>query len=373
LASHKNQHYVPQCALTPFSLNGEGHAINLLNIPSSKAVENASLKKQCSRNYFYGKEDLTLETQLGQLEGEYARIVAALAADKSLSSADREWLYIFIIVQMHRTERAVQRLRDFINDMADAVFHSHPEQRPEPLSTIELVMMSMDVGLKELHRIVDLKIVILRNKTNIEFIISDHPVAMTNKYHFEKLNKQDFGLASSGVLIYLPLTPNLTALLYDTGVYSIPNASGTPFIDLRHDHDVTSLNNLQHINADKNVYFKNWSDRERIAIEIRELPAQGRGIERSVTTFVKDADLPNETRWRRGSTEEEQAARQALILSSVNYPRPPDFPLFIKYRNKPKTFSDGSAAGFVRKSAWRTLKRPLGSFHDAFRRTAARS
>jgi uncharacterized protein DUF4238 len=353
LADHKNQHFVPRCALKPFSLNGEGDAINLFNIEQSRAIQNAPVKGQCSRNYFYGT-DLTIENQLAELEGEYARIVRTFTADQSVTHTDTEWLYLFIITQMHRTEHAVQRLRDFIDAMADATFRARPDQRPAPLSKIELVIMSMSVGFSQLRRIVDLKLVLLRNKTNTSFIISDNPVVLTNKFHFEKLKKRSFGLANSGALIFLPLTPSLTALLYDTDVYSIPNATGTSFIDFRQDKVAISLNELQHINADKNIYFKNWPDASLLAAEANQARERRGGIERSVTIFVPDAEVPDGTLWRRGTTDEEMATKQALIVSSAGYPCPSSFPAVIKYRSKPKTFSDGSAMGHVRKHVWDT-------------------
>jgi Protein of unknown function (DUF4238) len=342
---------VPRCALAPFGLNGEGLAINLFNIARAMPIQNAPAKGQCSRGYFYGK-NLGLEKELIDLEGQYARIVSALSTGKFLSDRDKEWLYIFFIVQMHRTERAVERLRDFIDKMADAAFVSHPDQRPEPLSHVQLVLMSMDAGLKQLKHIIDLKLIVLRNKTNINFVISDNPATMTKKFHFEQLNKADFGIASAGALISLPLTPRLTALLYDSAVYSIPNATGTPFVDIRQDQGVVCLNGIQYLSADNNIYFKDWSEQDHIAAEVNKVRECRRGIERMVRTFVPDGDLPEGTRWRRGSLEEELTTKRALILSSAHYPRPIEFPLFIKYRQKPKAFSNGSAIGFVRKAEW---------------------
>ena len=44
MPAHKNQHFVPRCALKPFSLDGNGKAINLFNIKSKLAIENAPVK-----------------------------------------------------------------------------------------------------------------------------------------------------------------------------------------------------------------------------------------------------------------------------------------------------------------------------------------
>ena len=65
MASHKNQHFFPRVFLRAFSQNGLGRAINLYNIDARRGIENAPLKSQCSKSYFYG-EDLTLERILQQ-------------------------------------------------------------------------------------------------------------------------------------------------------------------------------------------------------------------------------------------------------------------------------------------------------------------
>ena len=52
MADNKNQHYVPRVHLKPFTLDGEGLAINLLNIDRMKPISNAPVKNQCSGDYF---------------------------------------------------------------------------------------------------------------------------------------------------------------------------------------------------------------------------------------------------------------------------------------------------------------------------------
>src|SRR6185312_2249221 len=71
VASNKNQHFVPRCYLKPFTLNGEGLAISLLNVDQHRLVLTAPVKHQCSGDYFYGK-DLQIEKALQHIEGLYA-------------------------------------------------------------------------------------------------------------------------------------------------------------------------------------------------------------------------------------------------------------------------------------------------------------
>jgi hypothetical protein len=65
----KNQHFVPRCALKPFSLDGAGAAINLFNISRAREIRNAPVKGQCARDYLYGSGENSLEDSLVELEG----------------------------------------------------------------------------------------------------------------------------------------------------------------------------------------------------------------------------------------------------------------------------------------------------------------
>jgi len=129
MPAQKNQHFVPRCALKPFTLNGEGAAINLFNLTRQRAIQNAPTKGQCARDYMYGK-DLRAEQTLMKLEGHYARIVATLSSGGALPEADKDWLRLFICIQMQRTEHAINKIREWTDSMASTVYRNHPEQKP---------------------------------------------------------------------------------------------------------------------------------------------------------------------------------------------------------------------------------------------------
>src|SRR5260370_2780664 len=54
VASHKSQHFVPQHYLRGFS--SDGRSVPLCHLKSGQIVPKASIKDQCSRDYFYGKD-----------------------------------------------------------------------------------------------------------------------------------------------------------------------------------------------------------------------------------------------------------------------------------------------------------------------------
>ena len=170
MPAHKNQHFVPRCALRPFSLNNKGTAINLFNIKSGKPVQNAPVKGQCARDYLYGKDDLETEKLLAQLEGSYSRIVAALETDGRLKSGDEEWLQLFVLFQHRRTEAAIRQMRDTTESMADKAFARAPEYRPQDDRTdSEIMQESLLHATLLVKYIKDLKVAVFKNKTRLDF------------------------------------------------------------------------------------------------------------------------------------------------------------------------------------------------------------
>jgi hypothetical protein len=171
MPAHKNQHFVPRCALKPFTLDNAGAAINVFNISAKRAIPNAPVKGQCARDYLYGKENLEAERLLMQLEGHYARVCATLNAGGKLSTKDIEWIRLFILVQSRRTELAIEQMREFVKSMADAAFARAPKQKPSYDRTDkQLIHVSMLHAMKVFKYVKDLKVIIFCNRTNIDFI-----------------------------------------------------------------------------------------------------------------------------------------------------------------------------------------------------------
>ena len=83
MPSNKKHHYVPRFYLKNFSC--DSRSISLFNIKAQKIVAEASLKSQCYRDYFYGKEP-TIEKALGDMEVIAAQITRFIAQLKLLQS-----------------------------------------------------------------------------------------------------------------------------------------------------------------------------------------------------------------------------------------------------------------------------------------------
>jgi hypothetical protein len=209
MAEHKRQHYVPRCHFKPFSVDGVGNAINLLNIASGKAVRCAPVKGQCAKDYMYG-EDLAAEKAFQRIEGEYARVVRVVSAGPTaLRDYDFHGLRFFAALQFFRTEMAAVRRSHEVHILMDqAIFegrpaHLVPEGRGIP-DDREIMRLVMSTGLRSSGVFNDLKPCLVRNSTATDFVTSDDPAVFTSRYYFQKQRSSNFGLTSSGAMLIFP-------------------------------------------------------------------------------------------------------------------------------------------------------------------------
>lgn len=341
MAKQKNQHYVPKCHLKPFSVGAKGHAINLFNIRKSLAIPNAPARGQCAKDYLHGS-DLRLEGALGQIEDHYGRIVHPLASQTPIAKSDMRFLCSFAYLQYHRTAMALQRKREADLDVQDAVYAGIPDDPTEiDLSDRALIQESIKSFSDLRHFVDDLKCCLVRNKTQRDFVTSDDPAVLTNKFYMQRHNRSDFGIASSGAMLILPLTPRFLLLCYDRGVYTISDKTNDG-IDITDVADVKSLNELQHLKAAENIYFSNWSERELIASDFElfrhRRPTSWHVVHMAVATET-DPALYQEV-----SREEARTAQRSLLHRQALFPRPSVWLSKLKHRTPPRAYSDGSAS-----------------------------
>ena len=217
MATNKNQHFVPRCYLKAFTVNAENLAINLFSLDRKKLIQNAPVKNQCSRDYFYGQDD-RLETAIQLIETGYAKAIRDLIVNNSSLSNDNKIVFkIFWIFQHLRTEAAAMRAVQMTEDTRDIAGIDAEEFS---IGIKEAVQMACRAFSESMHIIDDLKFCILKNKTKLPFVTSDNPAILTNKWRLDKdrIPGHSFGLGSSGTLILLPLTPKLFFLGYDGDV-----------------------------------------------------------------------------------------------------------------------------------------------------------
>ncbi|HEX8388252.1 MAG TPA: DUF4238 domain-containing protein [Sphingomonas sp.] len=255
MPDNKNQHYVPRCHLKPFSLNREGVAINLYNHPRDIIRGGAPIAGQCAKSYFYG-EDLVIERALQKLEGRYAAVVRCVEADEPLDAADAAFLRDFVLLQWCRTDGALRRRREVMQAMDDAARRGleHIERDASDMSQIALISGSLSVWASAGEDVKDLRVLILRNHSGIEFVTSDDPAVVTNRVFLQRMRDPNFGIVNVGALLVMPLSPRRAVVCYDHDCYAPIGRSGS-YLNVNRHQDAAAFNEFQYLNAISNVYF----------------------------------------------------------------------------------------------------------------------
>ena len=107
---NKNQHYVSQTYLRGFGLPrdpGPPRAISLFAIGTQEVVHSAAIRKQCSRDYFYGRDNGPVEDLLQFFEGGYGAALASLQRG-GLREDQLKALMEFLLLQLLRTPSQLQ-------------------------------------------------------------------------------------------------------------------------------------------------------------------------------------------------------------------------------------------------------------------------
>lgn len=352
----KNQHFVPRCHMRPFTLGGEGLAINLFNFARRRAVPKAPVKSQCSADYFYGK-DLHYEKHLQFFEGMYSEGVKRISAPGyALASGDREFFLSFWVIQHLRTEAASRAFAAISNEMVDTT--CAPEDYR--MSIEQCVQIAMGIVPEMVEAVSDLKVCLLRNRSKVDFFTSDDPAVYTNRWFLrpghERLGAP--GLSNSGTLCLLPLTPRHFFLAYDGDVYSLPVANG--WVEVRRDIDARMLNEQLMLTAIENVYFHEIGDAEAIADAFDEVSARRLPSRHRLNHAVLEQVDGQSKLFRQTSAEEAREHGQAMIHSERLYPRPRGWPDFIRWRVGAVTYSNGTGLGYLRRAhADSTWTRPF--------------
>lgn len=363
MATNKNQHFVPRCYFRPFTHDGNGLAINLLNLDRATCITNAPVKHQCSGDYFYG-QDSTLESAIQGVEAAYAAAVTRIhASHYKLSDEDREVVRVFILLQHVRTEAASRRAVETFADMETLLGAEAQGLQP---SIKQAVQMAMRAFSGNMDLIDDLKIVLIRNRTKRPFVTSDDPAVLANRWYLQdaRVRGRAAGIASAGALFFLPLSSHVVCLAYDGDVYSVPHEGG--WSDAKGERDVIAFNEQQFLHARANIYFGEWADREWIHASLRDVSERRLPSRHRITYAVLDSAEDGYKRYRVVSDEEARTGDQeAIIHSEVLTPRPMAWPSQIRWRPKGWVYTNGTGAGYVR------LSRAASTNGRPFRREAA--
>lgn len=264
MADKKKQHFIPRFYLKYFSCESKGKAINIFNIPSSRFIVNGNLKNQAYKNYFYGK-DCKVENVLGEIEAIGSIIIKNIVLNNSITTQlksiiDRINLLLFIFSLEARTVYSKDLSNELYDKLFKAVMSHNSRISSNDLDKISISskyshLQSISQSAASLHLVLDLDFKLIINETNMPFIISDNPVVRYNQFlESRKIFGGNVGLVCKGLEIFFPISPKHLLIFYDKDTYKIGAKKKSTLI-INSDKDIKSLNILQYINANENLYF----------------------------------------------------------------------------------------------------------------------
>ena len=260
MPQNKKQHYVPQFYLRRFSKDGK--SINLWNISNEKKIESANLKKQCYKDYFYGK-DKDVEKSLSFIEGQASRILHGIEGKLLLpppGSQDHLTLVLFVLMQHARTLHSADSINEMVDNIAKYVLdHSEMPKQINPneftVGLEDAARLSLSVATSCYPILLDLQCKVFANKTTHEFVTSDNPVVLYNPFLAFRKHLSNTGLSAKGLQIIFPVGPEFIVFFYDDAVYEVGN-DDTYIVEVGRMNEVSALNGLQVCSALNNIYYK---------------------------------------------------------------------------------------------------------------------
>ena len=121
-------------------------------------------------------------------------------------------------------------------------------------SLLVTLLIALRLVPRTVPTISDLSLLILRNHTEVPFILGDSPCVFSNHYMRSIKETGVLGTLTSGLTAALPIDSQTQVLLYDADVYT-PKYSTPGCIDIFRISDVSILNALQLHAAEENIFF----------------------------------------------------------------------------------------------------------------------
>lgn len=350
VANNKNQHFVPKAYLKPFG-NDDQRSINLYAFGPDRCVEGASIKGQCSRNYFYGTETL-FDDFITHFEGRYGRTISRLRQNEILES-DIAALFSFFVLQYLRTPHQLAQRRQMFEAFRNTVIGGKPlhevhDEAKRPFDTRREMQEQIYVAAKASDMLHDLRPVLLINRTKVPFITSDNPACITNRLYTQRYHDETSGLIQSGAAIFLPLTPQLAFMGYDSDVFQ-HFAIGIEH-HIWNENDIGRLNELQAQLATETLYFSDWKNKEHVERLARKSVLLRRNDWAFIWTGILDGDDGEFERFRTATDADGESKEPRITSVSMYNPAPTSWPTFLKFKLRPRGFDTGSAVGFVRQA-----------------------
>jgi hypothetical protein len=267
----------------------------------------------------------------------------------ALREDEIESLTQFMFLQSLRTSSQLEERLRIIGEWGKLEIASRRvrEKLPPPDKAREM-QHQLYIFAKEHGLFADLAPVLLVNRTTVPFITSDNPAMFMNRLYSQRYGDPTGGIIQSGGIATMPLTSSIALLCYDADVYQ-PIGKGF-VLEVQRETDVDRLNELQVIRAAGALYFESVHD-ARYVERLFNTFKGGRRAEWSITrVFIRDGENDRFERFRRIRPEDAKSTEARLQTTSPILPAPSTWPTFIKYKMRPRGWSNGTIVGYVREA-----------------------
>lgn len=249
MATQKKQHFIPKFILKNFSFHKQ---VYLYIVNKNKLLfKPVSYDSQFYENYFYGK-DLRWEKLFSHHEATWSNLIQCVLTNKKISISDEDKLKEMVCFQTFRTK---SYLNSCVNSSKDVLRHLLPDissfykapysnNKIEQMATrlskqfnnAQTMKDSLDAIKKDLPSLNDLKLIVIKNKTPLSFILSDNPVIIYNFYQ----PNYGIGYQSAGILFIMPINTCTALLVVDPKMY--------PTLSKINELQITEIEQIEEIN-----------------------------------------------------------------------------------------------------------------------------
>src|SRR5665647_260735 len=278
MTEYRRQHFIPKFYLKNFSEDKKALCRYSLK---NKMSERSNISKACTARDFYAKaEAADFEKTMSGLEAVHAKIVRKIVTERSLALiSEEEFLHLCNFVLLMKTrdkasKKEIEKMENLLLDWLKPSFAQSEEAKEKGITLEDLkkVRLTRDsanfeamlIAMKGAPLIADLTATLLINKTKRPFITCDSPVLFTN-YVTVDARRGNMGYLSRGLMIFLPLTEEITLWLFDATFYE-PDANSKGNVNVTRKQDISALNRLQIIIADEYVFFSKPDDRDYVLL-----------------------------------------------------------------------------------------------------------
>lgn len=305
----KRQHYIPQLYMRGFT---DTERLPSYQLDHREEFPPTSIRNLCYENYFYD-EDGEIEETMGDLEGEFARVLRKVKHAETVSvlpeGSELNLFLAFITYTHARTKAAKEETDEFATEATKLLLETGVigEDNDEERETVLEALRNREARIEATtaftrHEIeallghiliADLKPVVLKDATGRGFIFSDHPAVLDNPAFKHDLNIGTLGWKARGLQVFLPLSTNLCLFLYDPVAYTHRTES-SEVIPVGSDV-VEELNKLQLVHALDAVFYREHGREAELRILHDEIEEDRRDVRPTVERVPGETDRFNTT------------------------------------------------------------------------------